>query len=318
MTRRANLALFAYVMIAATLAGQVLCSAQDVTLSDGLIGYWKFENSSGATVPDFSGHGNDGVIVPASAASLVQRIGAFAGALSFAGDSGHFVRIPSTPTLNSLKKQITVVALLYPTALWKPPGRPTLFSRAVSKLRRMWNGTISYIQQSTGMMSLRESSAPAPTGFAAIVQRQWRTTLHPDQFFLGYGLKNKTLHYKWHIGLMDGNSLSLYCLPKGKEQPQAAQWVQLAGTYDGVSGRMSLYINGELIGSLTHPGEIRLDAESLSRPITIGSELNGPSIEQGSGEFSGYIRGVRIYNRALSDTEIRLLAGEQANIRSAQ
>jgi hypothetical protein len=44
--------------------------------------------------------------------------------------------------------------------------------------------------------------------------------------------------------------------------------------------------------------------------LTIGAELNGPSIDDPSGEFVGYIRDVRIYDRALSDAEVKTLAEE--------
>jgi len=40
-----------------------------------------------------------------------------------------------------------------------------------------------------------------------------------------------------------------------------------------------LYVDGELIGTQTHVGEIRLDPESLNRPLAIGAELNGGSID---------------------------------------
>jgi hypothetical protein len=315
MARLPSGVLSSALMLTAVLCSSKPCGGQDVnTLSNGPLGYWKFESSIGAEVPDYSGHGNDGEIFPAAAASLVQRSGAFAGALSFVGDSSHFVRISPTPLLNSLRKQITVVALIYPTTLWKPP---TPFRRRILKLRQKWYEVVYYIHQ---MLAKNPEDQPpdlAPTGFAAIVQRQWRETRHPDQFYLGYGLRNKVLHYKWHIALTDGSDISLYCLPNGEEKPRSAEWVQLAGTYDGISGRMSLYVNGKLIGSLAHPGEIRLDAESRSRPITIGAELNGPSTDQGNGEFSGYIHDVRLYNRALSDDEIKVLAAE-AEVRLAQ
>ena len=73
---------------------------------------------------------------------------------------------------------------------------------------------------------------------------------------------------------------------------------------------MSLYVDGELIGTQTHIGEIRLDPESLNWPLAIGAELNGPSIDEPTGEFDGYIRDVRIYARALSDEEVKALAQE--------
>ena len=73
---------------------------------------------------------------------------------------------------------------------------------------------------------------------------------------------------------------------------------------------MSLYVDGELTGTQTRIGEIRLDSESLNRPLAIGAELNGPSIDAPTADFDGYIRDVRIYDRALSDQEVRTLADE--------
>jgi hypothetical protein len=84
--------------------------------------------------------------------------------------------------------------------------------------------------------------------------------------------------------------------------------VHLAGTYDGETGKMSLYVDGELIGMQTHVGEIRLDAESLNRPLAIGAELNGPSTNSPTNGFDGCVRDVRIYDRALSDKEVPTLA----------
>ena len=86
--------------------------------------------------------------------------------------------------------------------------------------------------------------------------------------------------------------------------------MHLAGTYNGETGKMSLYVDGNLIGTLTRTGEIRLDPESLNRPLAIGAELNGPSIDKPTADFDGYVRDVRIYDRALSDQEVKTLAEE--------
>ena len=88
------------------------------------------------------------------------------------------------------------------------------------------------------------------------------------------------------------------------------EWVHLVGTYDGETGKALLYVNGKRIGEHTHAGEIRLDQESLDRPLAIGAEINGPDINDASGEFDGYIDKVRIYDRVLSDEEIKNLADE--------
>lgn len=282
-------------IIASAIVGP--CLAQDETVGRGLIAHWKFEEGAGDVVKDSSGEGNDGTIVPAITLEPKWGSGYFAGSVSFSGDNDHFVRIPPSASLNSLRKQITVVAFIYPRALWTPG----------STFQRGWRKAVKVAKKLLGM-----AQGPSSTGFIAIVQRQWRETMHPDQYYLGYGPDGNVLHYKWHLGLIGGDEVSLYRLPKGQDKPRVGEWVQLAGTYNGETGKMSLYVDGELIARQTHVGEIRLDPESLDRPLTIGAELNGPSIDDPSGEFVGYVRDVRIYNRALSDEEVKTLAKEAA------
>jgi hypothetical protein len=275
------------------------CSAGD-KIGGGLIAHWKFEEGAGDVVKDSSSEGNDGTIVPAKTPEPMWGTGDFAGSASFSGGNDHFVRIPASASLNSLKRQISVVAFIYPRTLWTPD----------SYFQRKWKKAVGFAEKLLGRPTDSEKAQDRSlTGYIAIVQRQWRETKHPDQYYLGYGPENNVLHYKWHLGLM-GDEVSLYRLPKEQEKPKVGEWVHLAGTYNGETGKMSLYVDGELIGTQTHVGEIRLDPESLSRPLAIGAELNGPNIDEPTGEFVGYIRDVGIYDRALSDEEVKTLAEE--------
>ena len=104
--------------------------------------------------------------------------------------------------------------------------------------------------------------------------------------------------------------MSLYRLPEGEDKPRVGEWVHLAGTYNGETGKMSLYVNGKRIGTQTRVGEIRLDPESSNRPLVIGAEINGANIDDAANEFNGYVDDVRIYDRTLSDEEIKALAEE--------
>jgi hypothetical protein len=278
-------------------------SAEDETLGDGLVAHWKFEEGAGDVVNDSSGEGNDGIIVPKHTSMPKWGTGEFAGSVSFGGQNDHFVRIPPSASLNSLKRQISIIAFIYPMTLWTSDSY-------IVKIQRKWTKAVQLAEKLlAGTTDSEKAQAAFSTGYIAIVQRQWRETWHPDQYFLGYGPENNVLHYKWHLGLM-GDEVSLYCLPRGQEKPQAGEWVHLAGTYNGETGKMSLYLDGKLICAQIHVGEIRLDPESLNRPLAIGAELNGPSTNEPTGEFVGYIRDVRIYNRALSDEEVNTLANE--------
>jgi concanavalin A-like lectin/glucanase superfamily protein len=279
------------------------CSADDKAVVGGLIAHWKFAEGAGDVVKDSSGEGNDGTIVPVNTPKPKWGTGDFAGSVSFSGND-HFVRIPASASLNNLKRQITVVAFIYPRTLWTP------IDGYISMVQRKWKKTVQFAKNLLGTAtdSDKGQNLSSP-GYIAIVQRQWRETMHPDQYYLGYGLNNNVLHYKWHVGLI-GDEVNLDRLPEGQDKPRVKEWVHLVGTYNGETGKMALYVDGKLVGTQTHIGEIRLDPESLNRPLAIGAELNGPRIDEPTGAFDGYIRDVRIYDRALSDEEIKTLAEE--------
>jgi hypothetical protein len=181
------------------------------------------------------------------------------------------VRIPPSDSLNTDKSGVTAAAYVFNRAIWTPDS----------------NGD----------------------GFIAIVQRQWRTALHPDLFYLGFGVEGAVQYYKWHLGLV-GSEVSLYRLPFGEIGPKVNDWVHIAGTYDSGKGEMALYVDGEQIGQQVAHGDIRLDDGSFDRPLCIGAELNTSSIDDAAGEFDGLVDDVRLYNRALDATSIKALADQ--------
>jgi len=71
------------------------------------------------------------------------------------------------------------------------------------------------------------------------------------------------------------------------------QWTFTSTTYDGTVGR--LYINGILVDAINNTGVLGIP----TYPLNIGNR--GSNLNRG---FDGYIDEVRIYNRALSATEI--------------
>lgn len=78
-------------------------------------------------------------------------------------------------------------------------------------------------------------------------------------------------------------------------------WRHLAGTYDGRAYR--LYLDGELVGLLTEAfAPMRVEAS-----WAVGGRSTTPPVESRS--YAGLIDEVRIYNRPLSDQEVRALAG---------
>lgn len=263
--------------------------------TDGLVALWKFDEVSGPAVKDSSAYQNDGMII-----GEVNRGRAdFAGSVSLSGTNRDHVRVPASASLNTLTKHVTVIAHVYPRSLWTP--KPSRWA--------FW------------------ADQPTGSGYIAVVQRQWKEEMHPDLFYLGYGRSDNSLYYKWHLGVTGRDDAILYCWPPGWKapphgwwlvpaawqpsswhQPAVREWVDLAGTYDADTGRMSLYVNGEQICTRVVRGEIRMDSQSATRPLVIGAEVNGPDVDKTENEFDGYIEEVRLYDRVLSDREIRTLA----------
>jgi hypothetical protein len=94
------------------------CSKADSGLGDHLVGYWKFDETSGTTIIDSSGNGNDGYLGTGPATGATEdpiRVGGLfdGGALSFNGTQ-NLCTVPNSPTLGSLSA-FTYVAWIYPT-----------------------------------------------------------------------------------------------------------------------------------------------------------------------------------------------------------
>ena len=138
-----------------------------------------------------------------------------------------------------------------------------------------------------------------PEGFVVVASRQIEALQHPDQFYLGFGLKDGVTHYKWHLGTIKWWSRKDRSIYAGT--PASDRWIHMAGVYDGTI--MRLYIDGEEIGSQAQTGKIRVD----DNPVTIGGEENGAEPHIVDAEFEGLIDEVRIYNRALNSAAIEAI-----------
>ena len=132
-----------------------------------------------------------------------------------------------------------------------------------------------------------------PDDFNPVVARQTLNVAHPDQFYLGFGPQDG-IQYKWHLGTDNGSVGDIYA-----GTVDFNRWIHLAGTYDGEI--MRLYVDGVEIANQFLTGNIPVDAN----PVTIGAEENGDIPLDVVGEFEGLIDEVRLYNRALTASEIQ-------------
>lgn len=222
---------------------------KNASLDDGLVGYWRFEDT-GTTAVDSSGNGNNGVFIESTLTT-----GRHGQALKLRGFGNSHVSIPASQSLADFTDQITVSAWVYPES--------------------------------------------PPKDFRVIVSRQIGALLHPDQFYLGFGLLDGRVHYKWHLGTIENGTVNDRSIYRGI--PAVRRWIHLVGVYDGT--RMSLYVNGVDIGDNEQSGKIQVD----DNPVTIGAEENGPESRIVESQFNGQIDEVRLYNRALNPFEIKAL-----------
>ncbi len=81
--------------------------------------------------------------------------------------------------------------------------------------------------------------------------------------------------------------------------PIDGTWMHVAATFDGTT--MRLYINGTLESDLLLPAGTTITTNSL--PLSIGAQSDNQRW------FKGTVDEARVYNRALSEAEIRTLAG---------
>ncbi|MFH1881675.1 MAG: LamG-like jellyroll fold domain-containing protein [Planctomycetota bacterium] len=82
--------------------------------------------------------------------------------------------------------------------------------------------------------------------------------------------------------------------------PPLGEWTHFAATYDGSA--MKMYFDGLVVAEMSASGDIATSDE----PIFIG---NKHSTAPAGDEFNGILDDVRIYNRALSQSEIKRLGG---------
>jgi len=95
-----------------------------------------------------------------------------------------------------------------------------------------------------------------------------------------------------------------FCLGAG-EKKYLSKWTHLALTYDG--GKARFYVDGELKQEVSTPGKL------MPGPGNSGGSTVNVGAESGHFHFSGFVRDVRIYGRALAEQEITAqFAGEKS------
>ena len=214
-----------------------MSAAQDLT--EGLVGWWKFDEGSGAVAADSSGNGNDGTLN--GPVEWVEE-GKIGGAMAFTGPY-NYVQVQDSSSLN-MTQQLTIAAWINPS----------------------WTGNNRIMQKSSGGGDNQYR-----------LLKEWGDNM----IFHVPGLSNDRLEF---VGL-----------------PPVGEWTHLAATYDG--SMMKVYYNGVVAGEQEATGQMGVSDGTLC----IGTKHE---TAPAGDEFNGMLDDVRIYNRALSASEIMILGGD--------
>jgi len=209
-------------------------AAQDLT--EGLVGWWTFDEGSGDVAADSSGNGNDGTLNGPVKWVAEGKIG---GAMAFTGPY-NYVSVPDAPSLNPTDA-ITI-------AVWINPS---------------WTGNNRILQKGRSDNQYR-------------LIKEWGDNTKFDLEGVGE---------LYPLGVL----------------PPLGEWTHLAATYNGSS--MKLYFDGAVVAEMDASGKIGTSEE----PLIIG---NKHETAPGGDEFNGMLDDLRIYNRALSASEINMLGGD--------
>ena len=226
----------------------VIAKGTDLNLSpiyntEGLVGYWSFDEGEGITANDLSGFNNDGIMYSSSTVTdLHTSSGCVLGKCASFDGEDDYVGCGQSSSLNNLS-QLTV-------GIWINITNHDRFGRLVDK--RIWtNGTFVVMFSGTS-----------------------------DK--IQFGIENDA---GTQVTIDSVSSITL------------GQWTHIAATWDGSD--MKIYVNG----ALDTPTPANQNGTiSSTRSIYINSGQTGAD-----NYVDGLIDEVRIYNRALSPSEVQAL-----------
>jgi hypothetical protein len=115
-------------------------------------------------------------------------------------------------------------------------------------------------------------------------------------------LQYSNAYHSWAFVSSSSDAVTPAAFPAahGTSAPKVGSWTHLLAVYDAGAGSMTLYIDGVIQTAVLNPS-----AWKASGPLTIGavSTANGAF----GGFFNGSISDVRVYQRALTATDVALL-----------
>jgi hypothetical protein len=298
-------------------------------MTDGLVGWWKMDESSGTLVVDASGSGNDGVLTggqetgTAQAGSSTTSICDPANVgLSTVDDAYRDAALEITSgTMAGTRRLISAYAggtrtfTLSPLLSADPTGSTFVvrhqtagkFGRALAFKGELTGTTAAFVEvPGSSTLTIASSVTVAvwvyrhatDAGDSVLIQSR-----RPGYSDGNFGLRSSSFPlYVDDLGHPSGY-LTLFF-----PAPASESWHHIVGTYDGHWQRV--FIDGEETGAAERVGQHTIDNSGAS--LTMGANMNFGTQTY---SLNGLLDDVRIYNRALSAVEVRTLyAGSPAPV----
>jgi hypothetical protein len=297
----------------------------------GLVGYWSFDDGTSTQATDFSGNGNTGTLTTTGSTLPAWTSGKKGNALSFDGSSSYVTAGKISGLAGATKA--TISAWLYRAS----PNDPVALGQtdtggSTTRFGVQWSsdnnsdesgqgntGTlVGLTQQSTTAGHLGQaltfdgssSYVVTPTAVLTTTPLTFSAWIYPtntnaDKFVVGVGSatggslneiymeasnSGQISVWQWANGSFSGNSGPSYA---------ANVWQHVAGVVDA-SGNITIYLNGVP----TSAGTISGSPSGLNK-TAIGAFIHNDG--SFSTNFAEKLDDVRIYNRALTATEVQHL-----------
>jgi formylmethanofuran dehydrogenase subunit C len=241
---------------------------KNLSINNGLVGYWKFDEGVGTVAKDSSGNGNDGTLTNGPIWSTTVPSTRFynPNSLSFDGVND-YVSVPDSDVFSFVNSGQDLPMTV---AAWVRMTDATKFAIAAK--------VVSPISSSS----------------------EWFFGTVPGDIV------------SWTMYGGGGTTNNIYQGSNSAVTSDQNQWIHLVGTYNGseTNSGLKIYRNGTLLASTGGSNGAYAGKANTAAPVEIGAGFRGDATYF---EWAnGLIDDVRIYNRALSASEIATLASGYA------
>lgn len=205
----------------------------NAALAIGLVGYWRFEETSGPTVRDSSGNGNQGVLLGSTL--RVDTFGRFGGALDVPPADGNGATCPASASIDSISTSFTIAGFVFRVAN-RSSGLSNILSRRANNTTN--SDYFAFAFDTAGRLRgfVNTQVQPAPPSVASptpLPLNQWsHVAFSYDGTTLRLYVNGVASGVAFYAGRIDAGNMPL-CLGCGHNRPLISETDEtLAGRVD--------------------------------------------------------------------------------------